>query len=244
MMRIVSYNIQFGGMGRQNPIAQVLRSIEPDVVVLQEANNPWVVEQVAEAAKMPYWYARRGYSLALISRLPVTECGWVRPRRMRHAFLRAIVGDLPIFGVHLQPYFSRWSERQRVREVTSLLQIAEPYREKPHVLLGDFNAISPSDVVEIRHMPRWLRLMIRSGAGKIATDAIRTVMNNDYLDSYRTLHPDIPGPTVPAWSPHIRLDYVFLTSRFRECLAESTVVADSAVMLASDHRPLLTVLNT
>lgn len=242
-MRIVSYNIQFGGPGREAYIAEVLRSIAPDVVMLQEAVDTRVIQSVAEAAGMPHWYARKGYSLALMSRLPVSECSWVRPRRMRHAFLRAIVGDLPLFGVHLQPYFSRWSERQRVREVTALLQVAEPHRERPHLLLGDFNAIAPSDVVEIRRMPRWIRLLIRVGAGQIATDAIRTVMNNDYLDSYRTLHPDTPGQTLPSWSPHIRLDYVFVPQRFRECVTECVVVREGAVALASDHCPLVTVVD-
>jgi|FLYN01.1.fsa_nt_gi exodeoxyribonuclease-3 len=242
-MRVVSYNIQFGGIGRETYIAEVLRAIEPDVVVLQEANNTWVVQQVASAAGLPHWYARRGYSLALMSRLPVTECSWVRPLRMRHAFLRAMVGNLPIFGVHLQPYFSRWSERQRVREVVSLLQLAEPYRRQPHLLLGDFNAISPSDVVEIRRMPRWIRLLIRSGAGKIATSAIRALLDNDYLDGYRALHPDIPGPTLPAFSPYIRLDYVFVPRLFLGCLTECAVVTNSVVMRASDHCPLLAVVD-
>jgi endonuclease/exonuclease/phosphatase family metal-dependent hydrolase len=243
MMRLVSYNIQFGAMGRETAIADVLRAIEPDVVVLQEAVNTRVVDRVAEAVGFPHWYARRGYSLALMSRLPVSECNWVRPQRMRHMFLRAMIGDLPIFGVHLQPYFSRWSERQRVREVTSLLQLAEPYRERPHVLLGDFNAISPRDVVEMRRMPRWIRLLIRVGAGQIATRAIQTVLDNDYLDSYRTLYPDQPGPTLPSWSPYIRLDYAFLPTSFRECLAECVVITNDGVGKASDHCPLLTVLN-
>ncbi len=242
-MRVVSYNIQFGGVGREAAIAEVLRSVEPDVVVLQEANNPGVVQSVAEAAGLPFWYARRGYSLALMSRLPVASCDWKRPRRMRHSFIHAEVGNLHLFGVHLQPYFSRWSERQRVREVHALLHLAEPYRERPHLLLGDFNAIAPSDVVEIRRMPRWIRLMIRVGAGKIATYAIRTLLEHDYVDGYRALYPDQPGPTLPTWSPYIRLDYVFLPQAFRECLAECVVVTDSAVNRASDHCPLLAVLD-
>ncbi len=242
-MRVVSYNIQFGGLGREAHIALVLRALQPDVVVLQEAVNTRVVQIVAEAAGMPHWYARRGYSMALMSRLPVSECSWVRPRRMRHAFLRAMAGELPILGVHLQPYFSRWSERQRVREVTALLQLAEVYRERPHILLGDFNAIAPSDVVEIRRMPRWIRLLIRVGAGQITTDAVRTVLNNDYLDSYRMLHPDEPGTTIPSWSPHIRLDYAFVPQRFGACVTESAVVRDGSVALASDHCPLLTVMD-
>jgi exodeoxyribonuclease-3 len=242
-MRIVSYNIQFGGLRREAAIAEVLRSVAPDVVVLQEANNPGVVQSVAQAAGLAFCYARKGHSLALMSRLPVASCEWKRPRRMRHSFIHAEVGNLHLFGVHLQPYFSRWSEGQRVREVHTLLKLAEPYREQPHVLLGDFNAIAPSDEIEIRRMPRWIRLMIRVGAGKIATYAIRTLLEHDYLDGYRAFHPDLPGPTVPSWSPHIRLDYMFLPQAFRDCLTDCAVVTDSAVNRASDHCPLLAVLD-
>jgi exodeoxyribonuclease-3 len=242
-MRVVSYNIQVGGLGREAAIAAVMRSVEPDVVILQEAVKPGVVQFVAEAAGLPYWYAHRGYSLALMSRLPAASCRWERPRRMRHAFLHAEVGRLRFFGVHLQPYFSRWSERQRLREIHALLQLAGPYHEQPHLLLGDFNTIAPSDVVEIRRMPRWIRLMIRVGAGKIATYAIRTLLENGYLDGYRALYPDRPGATLPAYSPYLRLDYIFLPRPFFNCLTECTVVTHRAVTLASDHCPLLAVLD-
>jgi endonuclease/exonuclease/phosphatase family metal-dependent hydrolase len=85
--------------------------------------------------------------------------------------------------------------------------------------------------------------MIRVGAGKIATYAIRTLLEHDYVDGYRTLHPDQPGPTLPSWSPHIRLDYVFLRNAFRDCLSECAVVTNSAVNRASDHCPLLAVVD-
>ena len=238
-MRIVSYNIQFGGVGREQAISEALRALEPDVAVLQEAHDTRVVGYVAEAAAMPYWYARRGYSLALLSRLPVESCDWRRPRRMRHAFLQATINSVTLFGVHLQPYFSRWSERQRGREVHALLRLAEPFRQQPHLFIGDFNAIAPSDVVEIRRMPRWIRLMIRVGAGVIATYAIRTILENGYLDGYRTLYPDQPGATLPATFPHLRLDYAFLPERFRDCLLDCAVVTEGAVKVASDHCPLL-----
>jgi endonuclease/exonuclease/phosphatase family metal-dependent hydrolase len=238
-MRIASYNIQFGGVGREQALGEVVRSLEPDVVVLQEANDPRVVRSVAEAAGMRYWYTRRGYSLALMSRLPVESCVWQRPRRMRHAFLQTTINGVTLFGVHLQPYFSRWSERQRGREVHALLRLAEPLRHQPHLLLGDFNAIAPSDVVEIRRMPRWIRLMIRVGAGVIATYAIRTILEHGYLDAYRMLYPEQPGATLPAMFPHLRLDYVFVPDHFRDCLTECTVVTEGAVKVASDHCPLV-----
>ena len=37
MLRLMSYNIRFGGVGREERIAEVIRHVDPDIVVLQEA---------------------------------------------------------------------------------------------------------------------------------------------------------------------------------------------------------------
>ena len=46
-LRVLSYNIRFGGTGREREISEVIRSAAPDVVMLQEAINPAVVESLA-----------------------------------------------------------------------------------------------------------------------------------------------------------------------------------------------------
>jgi endonuclease/exonuclease/phosphatase family metal-dependent hydrolase len=242
-MRVVSYNIQFGGRGREQAIAQVLRAAEPDVVVLQEATDTRVVERVAHAANLPFWFSRRGFSVALLSRQHVAHCYWHRTYKTRHPILEAAIGGLTVFGVHLQPYFSGWSERRRIREIATLVKMAEPYRDRPHLLLGDFNAIAPSDVVDMRRMPRRVRMLIQFSGGVIRTSAIRSLMDMGYVDGFRALHPDEPGATLPAFSPHIRLDYAFLLPALLERLREITVIKSRLVPGASDHCPLLTVMD-
>jgi exodeoxyribonuclease-3 len=49
-LRLLSYNIRFGGLGREEPIAETIKGIAPDLVVFQEATHPAVIERVAAAA--------------------------------------------------------------------------------------------------------------------------------------------------------------------------------------------------
>ena len=57
-MKLLSYNIRYGGVGRVGPMASVIKACAPDVVVLQEATRPDVVAQLAAATGMAVLVAR------------------------------------------------------------------------------------------------------------------------------------------------------------------------------------------
>ena len=67
-LKILSYNIRFGGGGREDQIAAVIRMSEPDLVILQEATDARVVERLAQATGMTLWASRSGYSVGFMSR--------------------------------------------------------------------------------------------------------------------------------------------------------------------------------
>jgi hypothetical protein len=46
-VKLLSYNIRFGGVGRVGPMASVIKACAPDLVLLQEATRPDVVAQLA-----------------------------------------------------------------------------------------------------------------------------------------------------------------------------------------------------
>ena len=60
-----------------------------------------------------------------------------------------------------------------------------------------------------------------------------------YCDSFRTLHPNDPGMTLPTHDPMLRLDYVFVPqsqcARVKTCDVVRTPPAD----VASDHFPVV-----
>jgi exodeoxyribonuclease-3 len=66
------------------------------------------------------------------------------------------------------------------------------------------------------------------------------MLDANYLDGYRYLHPQEKGFTFPTWSPHLRLDYVFAPKVYSDRLKDCRVVNDIApAAKASDHFPLL-----
>ena len=76
-LQLLSYNIRYGGTGREAALASVIGAAAPDLVVLQEATNPKVVERVAHDAGMTQWGSRAGHSLGFMSRIPVrAETVW------------------------------------------------------------------------------------------------------------------------------------------------------------------------
>jgi len=70
-VRLLTYNIREGGIGRADVIAEVIDAARPDVVALQEARNPAVVERIAQIAGFPYWGSRGLHSTGFLSRVPV-----------------------------------------------------------------------------------------------------------------------------------------------------------------------------
>jgi endonuclease/exonuclease/phosphatase family metal-dependent hydrolase len=250
-LRLLTYNIREGGVGRAAEIAEVIKAAHPDVVALQEARDPVVVERIAKLAGFPFSGSRRLHSTGFLSQVPVLQHAWRHPPRTRHALLEVSLADgYPrLFVLHLRAWFSKWSERQRARELRGLLDgiqeqlIREQHAFAFHVLCGDFNALAPGELFDSSPMPAWIRGMIWLSGRDIARSTIEMMQADGYVDAWRAVHGDLqsePGYTFPVWNPHVRLDYVFTpaayASRFTACEVRH---APEAVRAASDHMPLL-----
>ena len=250
-MRLLTYNIREGGVGRAEQIAEVIKAAKPDVVALQEAREPVVVARIAELAGFRFSGSQRSHSTGFLSNVPVINYAWRHPPRTRHALLEVALADgYPrLFVLHLREWFSKWSERQRARELRGLLNgIQEQLKREQrafafHILAGDFNALAPGERLDPSSMPRWIRGMIWLSGRDIARSTIEMMQADGYVDAWRALyadHQNDPGYTFPVWGPHVRLDYVFtpaeFASRFTSCEVRET---PDEVRTASDHLPLL-----
>ena len=241
MLRILSYNIQRGGVGREIHLAAVINAQQPDLVVLQEATRPDVVERLAHATNMTSFGAARGRSLGFMSRVPIAEHRWVRPLWSQHAFLDIAPKDLGvrIFAVHLSAVHAAWTEARRVRELRSLLTAIQQHDRTPHILMGDFNTIAPGERLDVSKLPYRLRVLVWLSGGRIRWQTIAIMLGAGYVDGFRTLHDADAGLTFPTWDPQVRLDYVFLPKSFAPRLTQCQVVTEGPVTrLASDHFPL------
>lgn len=244
-LKLLSYNIRYGGAGRERHLADVIRAAAPDLVVFQEASRPHVVEQVAGQTGMKIWAARQGHSLGFMSRLEIAHHEWHSPPGARHAFLEIIPAgtEFRVFGLHLSAVHSNWTERRRVRELRALLKGIEQHQEGFHVLVGDFNTLAPGDLLDVRRLPARLRALVWLSGGNIRWQTILIMQEGGYVDGYRALHPSDKGYTFPTWDPHVRLDYLFVPTPFADRLKACQVLYEApAVGQASDHFPLLAQL--
>lgn len=183
MTRITSYNILAGGYNintrgytqRTQPLISIIRSTQPDVVGLIEATNsyitqrPLVIEQIAEALDMqlvmatePPHYSQ--YQPALLTRLPIV---YKKVHRSSHVLVRPLLEvcveeqngrHLVIFVTHLSAAFNQgWAGSAiRGRELREILGIMANVKDKPHLLMGDFNSLAPHDSFKASNLLRYI----------------------------------------------------------------------------------------
>src|SRR5688500_785559 len=178
-LRLLSYTIRRGGSGREAPLADVIRRSGADLVVLQEAIRPDVVERIATATGMTTWAARRGHSLAFISRVPIATHAWLQPTGSRPAFLEVVVEGAAVrgFGLHLSAVHSAWTERRRMRELGALLGTIGEHQAGFHLLAGDFNTLAPGELLNISALPLRLRPFVWLSGGRIRWRTIQRVLD-------------------------------------------------------------------
>ena len=227
-LKLLSYNIRFGGRGREQALAQTIVAAAPDLVVFQEAIDPHVIERLAAATKFPFWAARRNHSIGFLSRHEIDYHEWHYPAGARHSFLEIVPAgsNTRVFGLHLSARFSKWDERRRTREIRSLLDGIKRHQNGFHILIGDFNTLAPGEVLELHRVPAWIRALIWISGRKLQRETIQMMLDAGYGDGFRTLRPDDRGYTFPTWDPHVRLDYVFVPRTFMNRLTKCEVITE------------------
>jgi exodeoxyribonuclease III len=245
-LRLLSYNIRLGGGNREKAIAGVINSCHPDIVVLQEAVRPDVVERLASACGMKAWASARGYSLAFMSRVDVAHYAWHRIRLARRRYLEIVLGGsrARVFGVHLSAVHSNITELRRSYELRALLRGIAQHQHGFHLAMGDFNTLAPGERLDIRKLPPRLRAVLYMTGGSIRWRTIGLMLDGGYKDVYRMFHED-SGYTFPTWDPHVRLDYTFVPAAYAARMTRCEIVRDApGIREASDHFPLLAEILT
>jgi exodeoxyribonuclease-3 len=239
-LRILSYNILKSGVGRESPIGDVIAAQDADIVLLQEAYRPEVVERLASACGFDQFGSSPGHSLAFMSRVRVAAHLWRRVRWARRAYLELVTAaGFRIYGVHLSAVHTNLTEQRRAYELRSLLRSVEKHQHGLHVVTGDFNTLAPGERLDMSRLPPRLRALAWVTGKSIRWITIRIMLEAGYVDGYRKFHGD-EGYTFTTWDPHARLDYAFLPESFKGQLQRCEVVRDHpALKKASDHYPLV-----
>lgn len=251
-MRIISYNILTGGEGRADPLAEVIAAQRADVVALIEAEDPAVLDRIARRLGMDYVTAagNGGTAAALLSRFPIRDSinhTPLHPDALTKSFLRATVVDPAsspwTFGVvHLQHRAGEEHERVREREIAVVLKTFESLRAAgtPHVLLGDFNANSPVQEIDLEKCKPTTREQAKLNNGQIPRRVVQSLLDAGYVDTLHALHPEQARAqgTFTTQYPGQRVDYIFTHSIEAPRLKAAWIEYDRLAKYASDHFPV------
>jgi endonuclease/exonuclease/phosphatase family metal-dependent hydrolase len=231
-IRVLSYNIHHGegvdGKLDLNRIAQVILSVSPDVVAVQEVDRKTVrtnrVDQPAELSRLTDMeilfeknidFQDGEYGNAVLSNLPVVKhenvhlpsLGGGEQRGVLIVELKpeAIDETILFLGTHLD---HRSDDRERLASAARINELIQQRDDQPAILAGDLNA-TPDSAVLTTFGKKWSR----SGQTEL--------------------------PTIPVTQPNRQIDYVLFRPADRWRVVEVRVL-DEAV--ASDHRAILAVI--
>jgi endonuclease/exonuclease/phosphatase family metal-dependent hydrolase len=246
MLRILTYNLYFGGADRLEAIYQVLAYAQADVVTLTEADDPVVVKTLADRLDMVHVWAEGSGDrhIATLSRFPVLDWWIYRKPPLTQAVLETKLelpgGALTVFNVHFLPYLLLPFEIRRWQAAGKLLQVVRTRQPGPHLIVGDLNAIAPGDrVVQHKNPPQMRRLMALQ-LGVVFRLAVPRLLRAGYVDCFRRLHPTEAGFTWMPGNLTTRYDYILAPPELVLALRSCRVLDEiEAVKTASDHLPLL-----
>ena len=246
-LRVMTYNILDGGLGREQLILRVLQSARPDIVLLQEVYHAETIAGFANRLGMEVYFAQGNTkrNLALLSRLPIINAESYHPSPIRKTLLEAELQlsstrHLRVFGAHLVAFPFIGFEIWRQQEIRAILNRLESYRSSPYLIAGDLNSVAPNDRVAIGFLPNVLKMIFALQGGHFFRRAIQELVSAGLTDCFRELHLREDGFTFPVFRPNARLDYIFANEHLQPYLRQCYVVAEpAAVHRASDHLPVL-----
>jgi endonuclease/exonuclease/phosphatase family metal-dependent hydrolase len=193
-IRVATYNILLGGESRRDLISNVLRRVDADVVALQEVREVDRVRDLARELGMEMFLGEPSdpaspMHTAILTRLPVHA--W-RNRRHHGRMLRSHLhcdietggAELPVIGVHCLHLAARFGDRnkgeaRRIREIGAVLTDIADEPALPHILIGDFNALSPGDDILATSFFRRMNDLRRAGLLVAGPNGILTPLAPD-----------------------------------------------------------------
>lgn len=257
-MRVLTWNILFGGGDRFDAILERLSAASPDVAVLQEClgwDDRARLRRVAAVLNIPddprhavLGRARaRGsgkcYHVAVLSRTPIDR---VRvhndPHYLGHCIVEAQIGDLTLFGAH----FDSHHENLRFVEARYLRAQLDPARfaAGKFLLAGDLNSLSPRDPYPEDLAARVKAAETDKFGHPPRFDVIPELESAGWIDLLH--HRGAPAGWVTARRDRggvridYRTDYLFASPRMAETLSSIAILAAGD---ASDHDAVLASFN-
>ncbi len=246
-LRVVAYNILDGGIGRADPLAEVILAQKPDIVCLVEADDADVRDRIAWRLGFDQIEAtgRGGRTSCVMTRGTIgTSINLAGPKTPRSMLLATVGIDGVALGVAVAHFTGRQSEDRettREQEADALLEATADWRTggMPHLLAGDFNSVSPAQDVDVDRLPPKVQPHFEANGNTLPRRVIPKLLDAGYRDAF-------DGPlaktatTFTTQHPALRLDYIFTHG----CTAhDARVETDRLAKAASDHFPVVATLH-
>ncbi|HUO09506.1 MAG TPA: endonuclease/exonuclease/phosphatase family protein [Phycisphaerae bacterium] len=251
----MAYNILEGGEGRIDPLAEVIRLADADVVMVAEAWDEGLFHRLADRVGMDRFRAENPRNpegaVGVLSRLKIVE--GVNHAALDGRFtkgachvivevgsLESEVRRLPIVGVHLHARETVGDEAVRMGELPGLFAIGELFRGRGHVMAGDFNAYHPQQIIDMAKLRESTKERISKQGWEVPRDVVRAVLERGYVDTHG-LHfsPGEFGTSFTTSHPGARVDYVFVSAELGPRVKSSVVFKPEMARFASDHYPVV-----
>lgn len=243
-LRVMTYNILFGGTGREKQIRDVIEAIQPDIAVFTEVTSAKSFDLIADAVG-PHVAGRvdrrRREFPVIVSRWPLEQSqtwgpAW-SPTKWVSAMARPFgTRAVAVHGVQFVPQPLWPFELCRLAEARALVRYLQAQAETSHVLAGDFNALIGEDRQDLRGAPLWVRAQLLLQGGRTMRWALRHLQRRGLVDCYRACNASMDGFTVPSWSPSARIDYVFVSVDLSLSRSGAGVGGDSRAAAGTPNR--------
>lgn len=263
-MRVLTYNIHgwrdAHGQCDVERLARIIQASQADIVALNEVFHPLTppgerrpaLDLLAEAVGMEAVFGvaltpqfafapLASYGNALLTRYPLlahaghhlTPVDGHEQRGLLEARV-LLDGRIP-FSIYVT-HLDHRSEAVRVRQLAAAFQWTGRDRARPHLFLGDFNALAPSDFAADPAALDALRAS--ADFGRLAEQGMEVVprlLRRGYVDAQAAS----TAPTFPADYPLMRIDYIWLSAPLAPALRWCQRWTTDETAVASDHLPVL-----
>jgi exodeoxyribonuclease-3 len=264
MLKIMFLNIFEGCRedDRLGLIAEYVDRREPDVLGVAELCG-WRdcgrarMRHFADLTGLRHWVlceSRSTFDVGLLARRPLGPRITLREGVSNGLLLAEVplenAEPIAVMVLHLSP----GDEDTRRRELDAVASHA--WGRDRLVVMGDMNALSPSDLAEYRRADVFSRVRAaghtKYGTEHLRTDAMAYVLGFGLVDAVRVMRGDGPFvPSVPtpfSRDPHhnvaeVRLDYILVSADLAQRVIDARIDASRDTDRLSDHRPVLATLD-
>ncbi|MEX2673236.1 MAG: endonuclease/exonuclease/phosphatase family protein [Phycisphaeraceae bacterium] len=249
-LRLVSYNILDGALGRYDPVYETLAYLDADVVAVCEADDPKGLAYIADKLSMEHLLAEANHSshhVAVLTRLPVEQMInlGVKIPHLENAAMQVVLRPTPdaapvrLIVAHLTAGLQAEAEQKRLAELDSILAFLDAQPPMPTLIAGDLNASAPYHPFDPDALPPHRRARLADRDYQLDHTVIQRLLDAGYIDAHRQTHTDAPPPhTFTTGFPALKLDYIFISPDLSDRLVDADVETGGFAPYCSDHYPV------